>query len=362
MQRKLIVTLSTVHGSRQITLSQITRYFVLLMLIVAGVSFALSYYLLFRTSQSLENLEGEYSVLNSEYENLNYELDQVSGERDLIKARYDVAMGSQRLYLSELDSLNDRLLSISKERENLLEQTDALNQKLNVLGQVEEQKDQLEEQKVQLEDENLALSIKLGDLSASLGLGELRTDQTLEQQADWLEAAARERLYMMHAIPNGSPGQDARITSRYGPRVNPVTGKSTVHRGIDFRMDVGTPVFATADGIVESAGKDNNGGFGKIVRIQHSFGFRTYYAHLSKVLVKAGQYVKKGDQIALSGNTGRSTGPHLHYEVRRLWTSMDPEPFMNWALSNFEQLFDEVEEVDWESLGKLYPLHVARKG
>ena len=367
MHRKLVVTLSTVHGSRQITLSQIARYFVLAMLCVAGASFALSNYLLVRATESLETLEGKHTELFSELDSLNYELEQISEERDSIKARYDVAIGSQQLYLSELDALTDRLFEISQEREYLLGQTDELSYQIDVLDQVaeeklslEEEKVSLQEEKVSLEMENQALSIMLGNLSESLGFGALQAEASLEDQANWLEAAARERLFMMHAIPNGTPAQSERINSRFGNRIHPVSGKKAMHRGIDLKMPIGTPVYATADGIVEAAGKEKNSGFGNIIRIQHGFGFRTYFAHLSKVQVQSGQYVQKGQQIGLSGNTGRSTGPHLHYEVRRLWSALDPEPFMDWSLTNFEQLFDDVKEVDWESLGKLYPLRVAR--
>ena len=360
MHRKLVVTLSTVHGSRQITLSQITRYFVLSMLIVAAIAFALAYYLLFKVSESLEVLEQEHYALNTEYDTLNYELEQVSEQRDVIKARYDIAIGSQRLYLNELDALNDKLLSISQEREVLLEQTDELSQQLSALDQVEAEKYTLEIENNTLEVQNDALTLRLEDLSESLGLGALQTNLSLEEQANLLEATARQRLFLMHSIPNGIPGESVRVNSHFGPRTHPTSGKSSMHRGIDLKMPTGTPIYATADGIVETAGTDTNGGFGKLIRIQHSFGFRTYYAHLSKIQVEVGQYVRKGEQIALSGNTGRSTGPHLHYEVRRLWTAMDPEPFMNWSLGSYDQIFTTVSEVDWESLGKLYPLRTAQ--
>ncbi|MFC0225764.1 murein DD-endopeptidase MepM [Serratia aquatilis] len=108
-----------------------------------------------------------------------------------------------------------------------------------------------------------------------------------------------------------------RISSNFNPRrVNPVTGRVAPHKGVDFAMPVGTPVLAVGDGEVVIA--KQSGAAGNYVAIRHGRQYTTRYMHLKKLLVKPGQKVKRGDRIALSGNTGRSTGPHLHYE---LWTN-----------------------------------------
>ncbi|TCW00026.1 murein DD-endopeptidase MepM [Biostraticola tofi] len=105
-----------------------------------------------------------------------------------------------------------------------------------------------------------------------------------------------------------------RVSSNFNPRrVNPVTGRIAPHRGVDFAMPVGTPVLAVGDG--EVVVSKNGGGAGLYVAIRHGRQYMTRYMHLKKLLVKPGQKVKRGDRIALSGNTGRSTGPHLHYEI-----------------------------------------------
>ncbi|MEA9392976.1 murein DD-endopeptidase MepM [Acerihabitans sp. TG2] len=105
-----------------------------------------------------------------------------------------------------------------------------------------------------------------------------------------------------------------RISSSFNPRrLNPVTGRISPHRGVDFAMPVGTPVLAVGDGEVMVS--KNGHGAGNYVAIRHGRQYMTRYMHLSKLLVKPGQKVKRGDRIALSGNTGRSTGPHLHYEI-----------------------------------------------
>lgn len=105
-----------------------------------------------------------------------------------------------------------------------------------------------------------------------------------------------------------------RISSNFNPRrTNPVTGRVAPHRGVDFAMPQGTPVLSVGDGEVVVAKR--SGAAGYYVAIRHGRSYTTRYMHLRKILVKPGQKVKRGDRIALSGNTGRSTGPHLHYEV-----------------------------------------------
>ncbi len=105
-----------------------------------------------------------------------------------------------------------------------------------------------------------------------------------------------------------------RVSSNFNPRrLNPVTGRVAPHRGVDFAMPQGTPVLAVGDGEVVMAKR--SGAAGYYVAIRHGRTYTTRYMHLRKLLVKPGQKVKRGDRIALSGNTGRSTGPHLHYEV-----------------------------------------------
>ena len=103
---------------------------------------------------------------------------------------------------------------------------------------------------------------------------------------------------------------------------DPFTGYRQMHHGLDIANHRGTPIIATADGRVSSVGR--NSGLGKIVAIDHGYGFRTRYAHLSEIKVKRGQRVKRGDVIGLMGSTGYSTGPHLHYEVIRNGKTVNP--------------------------------------
>ena len=118
-----------------------------------------------------------------------------------------------------------------------------------------------------------------------------------------------------------------RILSRYGYRTHPITRKRKFHRGIDIPSWTGAPIKATADGVVLHAGWART--FGNMVVIRHQMGFLTKYAHASRVLVRKGQYVKKGEAIAQIGRTGLSTGPHLHYEITRWNKPVNPIRYLN---------------------------------
>lgn len=124
------------------------------------------------------------------------------------------------------------------------------------------------------------------------------------------------QLSWLHALPTGVPmGKDYRVTSGFGIRNDPFTGQLAMHEGLDFVAEVGSPILATAAGTVTRSGWDSS--YGNVVEVSHVEGFTTRYAHLSKRMVEVGQKVQRGETIAQLGSTGRSTGPHLHYEVMR---------------------------------------------
>jgi murein DD-endopeptidase MepM/ murein hydrolase activator NlpD len=116
------------------------------------------------------------------------------------------------------------------------------------------------------------------------------------------------------------------ISSNYGYRSDPFTGKTTFHGGIDFAGGTGTKVFAVAPGIVTWAGEKT--GYGNMVEIEHGDGMSTRYAHASRVLVKVGDLIAKDQAVVLMGSTGRSTGSHLHYEVLRDGKQVDPATYI----------------------------------
>lgn len=116
------------------------------------------------------------------------------------------------------------------------------------------------------------------------------------------------------------------LISGFGYRFHPILHVNKLHTGLDFRAPSGTPVYATADGTVEHAGRRGNG-YGIFIDLDHGYGYASKYAHLSKLLVKEGQKVRRGDVIGLSGNTGLSKGPHLHYEITKEGKKIDPVDF-----------------------------------
>ena len=126
--------------------------------------------------------------------------------------------------------------------------------------------------------------------------------------------------------------------SGYGSRIDPVYGTVRFHYGMDFTCDIGTPVFATADGRIASTGWEQ--GYGMTVEIDHGYGYRTRYCHLSAYRSRPGQTVKRGDLIALSGSTGKSTGPHVHYEVVQRGQKVNPVNFyfMDLDAEHYEQI------------------------
>jgi murein DD-endopeptidase MepM/ murein hydrolase activator NlpD len=153
-------------------------------------------------------------------------------------------------------------------------------------------------------------------------LGEIASaDSTKQQSAKILPLmsvmqliTAREEAYI--SMPIGIAVRSNQITSLYGRRIDPFGLETSFHTGVDFAGGVGAPIYATADGVVASATDEGTTGLGKNVRLEHKYGIITVYAHMDEIAVRKDQKVRRGDLIGFVGTTGRSTGPHLHYEVR----------------------------------------------
>ena len=155
---------------------------------------------------------------------------------------------------------------------------------------------------------------------------------------------AKERENRLSSLPAIQPvsNEDLRRTaSGYGWRIDPVYGTRKMHWGMDFTADIGAEVYATGDGVVVEV-VTNSWGYGKEMVIDHGFGYRTRYAHLSKFEVKRGDKVKRGDLIGLVGSTGKSTGPHLHYEVEKDGQKVNPVNFYHSDLTpeEYEKLIE----------------------
>jgi murein DD-endopeptidase MepM/ murein hydrolase activator NlpD len=139
------------------------------------------------------------------------------------------------------------------------------------------------------------------------------------------------------SVPSIKPVANLQFTSVYGVRSDPFRGTAAMHAGVDIPGPVGTPIYATADGVVGRSGWV--GGYGNLVELEHGRGLQTRYGHLSKLLVAPGARVTRGQVIGLMGSTGRSTGSHLHYEVRMDGRAVNPVPYLDSAqyASNMKQ-------------------------
>jgi murein DD-endopeptidase MepM/ murein hydrolase activator NlpD len=154
--------------------------------------------------------------------------------------------------------------------------------------------------------------------------------QQIEANGEYLntiEAKLLQQSVLKDTLPNSSPIFAAYNSSSFGWRLDPFNGHKAFHEGLDFTANTGTPIYAAAGGIVTLSAHTPD--YGKIVKIDHGSGLETRYAHASMLLVKAGDRVEKGQQVAAVGNTGRSTGPHLHYEIRLNGNPLDPRKYLS---------------------------------
>jgi murein DD-endopeptidase MepM/ murein hydrolase activator NlpD len=168
------------------------------------------------------------------------------------------------------------------------------------------------------------------DAPGSLDVESLRreTDKAIESVTE-LKRFLREQRDLFFSIPRGWP-VEGELSSRFGRRLHPITGEWSFHSGIDIRVPPGSPVMATADGVVSYSGWTYDSGY--TIVLEHGHGFSTVYAHNRKNYVRVGQRVRRGELIAISGDTGSLTGPHLHYEVWKDRRPQDPEQYLGGKL------------------------------
>ena len=175
------------------------------------------------------------------------------------------------------------------------------------------------------EGDGEGMSAQIPDLSVMLAKLEQRV-HLRESQLSALENVILARELHQEIHPEGRPVAKGFISSYFGERADPFDGLEAFHKGVDFAGSVGSPVTAVAAGVVTWAGE--RAGYGKLVEINHGDGFTTRYGHNERTLVTVGQTVKRGESVALMGSTGRSTGPHVHFEVLRNGRQVDPLSFI----------------------------------
>ncbi|MCR6590918.1 M23 family metallopeptidase [Campylobacter insulaenigrae] len=237
---------------------------------------------------------------------------------------------------------------LATKRAELLKDQESLSVKNTKLFSQNESMQKNLEEKAALYDE---LQTQLADIEENLGL---KQDESLDipERLEKVKLTNDQAYLFLTQIPNGHVIADNGITGEFGWRHHPILNKKEFHPGIDLRAPLKTPIYAPANGVVEYAAYSNNG-YGYSVILIHNFGFKTVYAHMTRQdVVKAGEFVKKGQLLGYTGSTGLSTGPHLHYEVRFINKLLDPMIFINLNHKNYEQIFDQERRVPWQSLIK----------
>jgi hypothetical protein len=293
MRDRQIITITDYRGSRHYTLSQLMKRVLLGVGAGLGLIVLTGSLVLYVMTHKVSELKDELGTLHQNH--------------------------------SDIESRNELLLA---EQQRLLDAVRAKSDELNVL------------------------SDEVGQIEVMIGL-KPGTEVDLHERIDTASQTAMEKRLMLASIPSGYPVPKKGITSRFGMRQHPVRGKEAFHWGVDLKAQRGTAVYATAEGVVEWAAMNKGSGLGKMVKLNHNYGFSTIYGHLDKIEAKSGQYVRKGDLLGYSGSTGVTSGPHLHYEVRYLQRRLNPTPFMSWSLDNYDSLFTQEERVQWESLAEV---------
>jgi len=244
------------------------------------------------------------------------------------------------LYLDySVDKMQEKKLSIESAYTKLQEKNRFLQESMKDTNfELQYKKNELDE-----------LSDSLSEIEMLIGMSSAE-DMSLQERVNNTKVNSQHRATLLQLIPNGSPIEYHGITSKFGNRMHPTLKRNEFHRGSDMKAKMNTPVYATADAIVEFAGLHNKSGFGRLVILEHVYGFKSYFGHLNKVVVKSGSFVKKGDLIAYTGNSGISNGPHLHYEIRFLHRIVNPFWFIKWSVENYNEIFEKEKKIPWQSL------------
>ncbi|MCA2010693.1 DUF5930 domain-containing protein [Cereibacter sphaeroides] len=256
-------------------------------------------------------------------------LNRTADERETIRTVADDATREAQHLALEYRLIQDRNTRIFTQLEDAIEGAiEPLDRMFSAAG---------------LSSDSLLRQVRAGyqTRSASLMPISISTTGTLDPNSDEVRAnsvlAALEEIDLyriaLERTPFARPVGSARLTSAFGYRRDPITGGRRLHAGQDWGGSRGTPIHATADGVVTFAGRQS--GYGNIVIIQHDFGFETRYAHMSSIAVTTGQRVSRGDRVGGMGSTGRSTGVHLHYEIRVGGDPINPMTYIRAAQNVF---------------------------
>jgi murein DD-endopeptidase MepM/ murein hydrolase activator NlpD len=250
-----------------------------------------------------------------------------------------IAVGTILYLHDSIEETEQKRTAIEKAYKELRENNKNLQENMSLTNE------SLIEKKRELEN----LSDSLSEIEILIGI---KPDEEipLQERVIHTKLDSQHRALLMQLVPSGSPIEYHGITSKFGYRVHPILKRREFHPGTDMKAKMNTPVYATADGIVEWAGYHKKSGYGHLVILDHMYGIKSYYGHLKRSVVKSGQFVKKGTLIAYTGNSGMSNGPHLHYEIRFIYRKLNPYWFIKWTQQNYDEIFEKEKKIPWQSL------------
>ena len=310
MRKKIsfVILGSSGAPAKQICTSKSTL--ILLGIVLMGVFGAVSYivydyYNLMGAATQLQNRELHISSQLEEIHHQRKQIQEFAGEINTLKAK-----------LLALNSFEKKIRIIAN-----IEKPDESGAIFGVGGSIPEDLDA----KIPLKEKHYGLMRNMHEQIEEIGRATVSQQEELESLLKSLEDQ-QNLLASTPAIHPVSRNAKSWVTSRFGYRKSPFTGRREFHKGLDFASRKGTPIVATADGVVTFAGK--KGLLGKTIVIDHGHGMKTRYGHNHKLLKKRGDKVKRWEPIALMGSSGRSTGPHIHYEVHLNGIPINPEKYI----------------------------------
>lgn len=310
MKNRLIITISDIHGSKQYSVHEIIKKVIagtiLLLMIIAVATYLY------------------INFLNNQLSKLNHQKIEFQNQIVTLKK-------SSAAYKQKNEILSQENVQLTHQIEENSDKLASVNEKLH----------EVEEMIGYGPDFNATFQDRVETAHG-------KVVEALKEEFQQEQITSIQKALVLNSIPNGKPLEYRRISSGYGYRTHPVTKRKSFHPAMDLTAKRGTPIYAPASGVVVFAKR--KGAYGKFLLLAHSFGFKTAYGHLSRFAVKSGDFVSKGDLIAYVGSTGRSTGPHLHYEIRYLDKWLNPKPFTQWNLENINDISAKITQVDWESI------------
>ena len=271
---------------------KVLGFFVLSVVVLSSVLFLSANFLSnFIYKNKISNLRSNYKNLTNTIVSLEKELDELNAEMTGIEDK-DKAI---RTYAG-LPQIDNDVRKLGVGGGTIIGNSRYKNIPNDLLQRISE---------IELDVNNMSRKVKL-ELNSYSNLYDL-----VKEHSDNLKTT-----------PSILPVQSGYVNSNFGYREDPFDGKVRFHHGLDIAVNIGTKVYAPANGKVKFVGRQ--GGWGKVLKIDHGNGYRTVYAHLSRIVVKPGSEIKRGDLVAESGNSGRSSGPHLHYEVHKYGAPQNP--------------------------------------